>query len=493
MERIQSKRKIPRQAYNFSKQDHMYLQFDKQSSTMITDTNTANAVAPVDESIAIETHGTWRRETSDKYSNRDVRSDRPGAQPQRDTTVSDLSSSEDKHYPSPQDRWEYLQDDMIASTEEMMETDYDETESLDGLASTAEPRLTGLSRLRVRPKVGKLLNTMLAQGAWNDIWRDIYNEKHFPDIGPPKYDTTENWWKVGGYSLKKRLGAGGFGKVFAAESIAHGTEVAIKQVRKIKAKKSHVKVVDQEIHILRKHGGHPNIIGFYEAIHTSKNVYIVMEKATMTLPQVTERQVMQLDFRQQVMKGILNGVAYLHSQGVQHLDLKSENILLVQPQPGHRVEDSHIRIADFGVSQVSTTKCSTMVPAGHRVGTFGTMAPELVLGYGGDAAAADIWSIGCIGMEMGWGVPKRWRDSNASHSAFAAEEQHWNYKLQGFKTCPLLYHFLSCIFSIDPAGRSSAADLARHPYLETKAHISSCPYYRRTGGCITRRLSQLES
>lgn len=465
----------------------------QQASTMITDTNTNNTLAPCDESISVGSHGEWRKpDTYHKYSNSDARSVRPGVQPKRDAPDSDLWSAEDDMHYSCQDQWESSQGDTIASTDELLVLEDDESESLVSLVSAAKPRLTSMARLRARSKVGKLVNTMLAKGAWNDIWRGIYNEEEFPDIGPPKYDTTETWWKVGGYSFKKRLGAGAFAKVFAAESIAHGTEVAIKQVRKIKAKKSHLKRVDQEIRILRKHGGHPNIIGFYEAIHTSKNVYIVMEKATMTLSQVTERQVIQLDFCQQVMKGILNGVAYLHSEGIQHLDLKSENILLVQPQPGQRVEASHIRIADFGVSQVSRTKRSTLVPAGYRVGTFGFMAPELVLGSGGDAAAADIWSIGCIVLEMFGGVPKQWRDTNASHSAFAAEEEVWNYKLQGFKQCPFSTHFRSCMLSIDPAGRAPAADLARHPYLESREHIGSCPYHVGTGRYIKRRLSKLE-
>ena len=69
---------------------------------------------------------------------------------------------------------------------------------------------------------------------------------------------------------------------------------------------------------------------------------------------------------------IARGMAYLYSQGVEHRDLKSANVLLT--------EKKRAKVADFGLSKcedLKTTVASTM-DAGGLAGTWAFMAPELL-------------------------------------------------------------------------------------------------------------------
>lgn len=86
---------------------------------------------------------------------------------------------------------------------------------------------------------------------------------------------------------------------------------------------------------------------------------------------------------------ILKGLQYLHSQGQIHRDLKGENVLLNV--------SGEVKIADLGLA--SEVKPGTFGIAG----TPGFIAPEMIKRTGYDTKL-DIWSFGCLVMEMAEGV-----------------------------------------------------------------------------------------
>jgi serine/threonine protein kinase len=95
----------------------------------------------------------------------------------------------------------------------------------------------------------------------------------------------------------------------------------------------------------------------------------------------------------------LQGLLYLHSQGVIHRDIKGDNILTTK--------DGEIKLADFGVSVILEQSANNL---GHESKSFsfaGTpfwMAPEVIQG-GKVTAASDIWSLGCTILELLTGKP----------------------------------------------------------------------------------------
>ncbi|KAI3365582.1 hypothetical protein L3Q82_010665 [Scortum barcoo] len=101
-----------------------------------------------------------------------------------------------------------------------------------------------------------------------------------------------------------------------------------------------------------------------------------------------------------LLRGILEGVEYIHSKGIMHRDLKPRNIFL----HGH---DYHVRIGDFGLA------CRDMIMDGHNsttsassdsahttgVGTFVYAAPEQLKGSHYDSKS-DMYSIGVLALEL---------------------------------------------------------------------------------------------
>jgi serine/threonine-protein kinase Chk2 len=141
---------------------------------------------------------------------------------------------------------------------------------------------------------------------------------------------------------------------------------------------------------------HPCITEIVEVFDTEEAVMIVMECAAggelfdqvvkdMELGRLEERHA-KIQFYQAA-----HAVAFLHSRRVCHRDLKMENILLDTVGPTAR-----IKVTDFGLSKrwSSTSKLETFV------GTPSYMAPEVIVGYGGESlpydCKSDCWSLGVL-------------------------------------------------------------------------------------------------
>ena len=93
------------------------------------------------------------------------------------------------------------------------------------------------------------------------------------------------------------------------------------------------------------------------------------------------------------MTQVLQGLQYLHDQGVIHRDIKGANILTTK--------DGTVKLADFGVS---TNTLTGPDKEAQVVGTPYWMAPEIIQLFGA-TPASDIWSVGCTVIELLQGKP----------------------------------------------------------------------------------------
>ena len=92
-----------------------------------------------------------------------------------------------------------------------------------------------------------------------------------------------------------------------------------------------------------------------------------------------------------LLRGILSGIAYCHQRSIIHRDLKPDNILLDETR-------CIAKIADFGMSRQlhrldESTYTGGLVTRWYR-------SPEIMLGDKNYGPAVDMWSIGCILVEM---------------------------------------------------------------------------------------------
>ena len=186
-----------------------------------------------------------------------------------------------------------------------------------------------------------------------------------------------------GYTIKRAIGRGGFGEVYYAIADS-GKEVALKLLlRNVEIEKRGV----QQCMNLKS----PHLIAIFDMRTTDDgDTFVVMEYvAGPSLAQILERHSDGLppnDVRMW-LKGLVDGVAYLHDHGIVHRDLKPANLFL---------EEGVVKIGDYGLSKF----IANSQEAGHSasVGTCHYMAPEISTGK--YQKPIDIYAIGVILFEM---------------------------------------------------------------------------------------------
>ena len=195
---------------------------------------------------------------------------------------------------------------------------------------------------------------------------------------------------------KDLLGKGGFGEVYKAYDNEDQLFVALKIAQGITDDKYNL---INEIKRFKKLN-HPNIVKHIEAyevntggtdIHGNPIIHHVgiLEYADQgTFADLLKKGT---NYRQieDLAKDIIDGLAYLHSEGIIHRDLKPTNILLFSEG-----EKLRAKITDFGIAKrADATAASTQL-----VGTVEYMAPEYFT-TGNITPASDVWSVGVMLLE----------------------------------------------------------------------------------------------
>eukprot|EP00043_Microstomoeca_roanoka_P027278 m.13995 g.13995 ORF g.13995 m.13995 type:complete len:748 (-) comp7482_c0_seq1:51-2294(-) len=187
------------------------------------------------------------------------------------------------------------------------------------------------------------------------------------------------------YDIKEDiLGAGTFSVCKRAIHKPSGKEFAIKIIDKLKRNP------EDEIEILFRYGGHPNILTLYEVFDEGNYCYLVTEylRGGELLDRILENGSLSEVEAQPIIRLLIQVVDYLHSQNVVHRDLKPSNILYADPS--HSPES--IRIADFGFAKQLTAENGMLMTPCY---TANFVAPEVLKKQGYDKAC-DMWSLGVL-------------------------------------------------------------------------------------------------
>lgn len=251
------------------------------------------------------------------------------------------------------------------------------------------------------------------------------------------------------FQLGDCLGRGAFGSVYRALKWSTGETVAIKQVRLSDLPKSELNVIMQEIDLL-KNLNHANIVKYQGFVKTADNLYIILEYCENgSLHSICKNfgkfpeNLVSL-YTSQVLQGLL----FLHEQGVIHRDIKGANILTTK--------EGLVKLADFGVA----TKAQGLTE-GSVVGTPYWMAPE-VIELSGSTTASDIWSLGCTVIELLDGKPPYHRLAPMPALFRIVNDDHPPLP-EG--ASPLVRDFLMQCFQKDPNLRVTAKKLLKHPWI----------------------------
>ena len=336
-----------------------------------------------------------------------------------------------------------------------------------------------LERDKLEPEVAADQSAVSPVGTGDNYDNEDDNEDKRPDreFTPPK--PRQRHLR---YSLGRVIGHGSFGQVYLALEHLTGKLLAVKEMVVKNCSREILEAIDAETRILINLR-HPNIVNIYdiEVSDDGNKLLIVMDfvaggslaslsKSFKGIPEILCRR---------YAKQILEAIKHMHRQNVAHLDLKCSNIMIGG--------DGLVKLVDFGtatrlarndiINELKRRKEAEADPKKpglppelanqFNLGIKGSpywIAPECVKSTLYDIFKADIWSIGCLFIEMFTTYPPFFQ----------------------FKQVPaLLYHiatiteppglpetmsdegrdFLSKCLQIDPEARASVDDLLAHPWV----------------------------
>eukprot|EP00602_Paraphysomonas_sp_CaronLab_P001912 CAMPEP_0185020902 /NCGR_PEP_ID=MMETSP1103-20130426/3547_1 /TAXON_ID=36769 /ORGANISM="Paraphysomonas bandaiensis, Strain Caron Lab Isolate" /LENGTH=469 /DNA_ID=CAMNT_0027552089 /DNA_START=247 /DNA_END=1656 /DNA_ORIENTATION=- len=278
---------------------------------------------------------------------------------------------------------------------------------------------------------------------------------------------------VGRYVVTDVLGEGQFATVYTCHTKSIPGDLAIKVIKKERITSfSSLRRVSNEIDILKKLNS-KFIVRIIDVIHTKTKLYIVTEKGGQDLFEFFDEhpEGVKESWALEITTGILEAVLFCHTNFVCHRDLKPENILLRFDHESERCVD--IKLCDFGLS----TRYVSDVTLSDFCGSPGFFAPEMIMAgsYHGDKV--DIWSVGCILLELVLGH-ERFCDiwmGCYDYEIMQDKEKFGSEIITTTKNLPnVLYFsqalndFIIAILKHDPAARPVARDICKLDWVGEK-------------------------
>lgn len=286
------------------------------------------------------------------------------------------------------------------------------------------------------------------------------------------------------YSAERIIGNGSFGVVFQAVVEETGEVVAIKKVLQDKRFKN------RELQIMRQLN-HCNIVQLKHCFYCNgeKPDELYLNLVLEYIPDTVYGVARQLQKSKQYMPVVLvklyiyqicRALAYIHSMGICHRDIKPQNLLL---DPRSHV----VKLCDFGSAKVlqrNEPNVSYICSRYYR-------APELIFGATDYTTSIDVWSLGCVCAELLLGQPlfpgesgvdqlveiikvlgtpqrEEIQAMNPNYTEFQFPQikaHSWN-KIFRSRTPPEAIDLMSKMLVYDPSKRLKPLEAAAHPFFD---------------------------
>ncbi|KAG9344460.1 hypothetical protein JZ751_011130 [Albula glossodonta] len=255
-----------------------------------------------------------------------------------------------------------------------------------------------------------------------------------------------------------KIGEGQYGKVYTCINVDTGELMAMKEIRFQPNDHKTIKETADELKIFEGIK-HPNLVRYFGVELHREEMYIFMEYCD----EGTLEEVSRLGLQEHVIrlysKQITTAINVLHEHGIVHRDIKGANIFLTS--------SGLIKLGDFGCSVKLKNNAQTMPgEVNSTLGTAAYMAPEVITRAKGEGhgRAADIWSLGCVLIEMVTGK-RPWHEYEHNFQIM--------YKVGMGHKPPIPEKlstegkdFLGHCLESDPKQRWTASTLLDHPFVK---------------------------
>ena len=259
------------------------------------------------------------------------------------------------------------------------------------------------------------------------------------------------------------IATGTFGSVYTALDLQTGEHLAVKVL-----KEHDMALLDHEVNLL-KQLCHPNIVGFRGVREVEGKLHIYMEyvEGKSLVHQLARWGPFAEPLIKRYTRQLLSALSYCHDMRVTHRDIKGKNILVTT--------SGQVKLCDFGSAKKFVNDMTSEHPTKSYTFTVQWTAPEVVQGDIKYNTKVDVWSLGCVLIEMASGK--------------APWDERMHEITNQFRLLYIIGHtddkpaipanlshdcrqFVDLMLTKDPERRPTARELLGHPWLrEERAGI----------------------